>query len=108
MIDVKDPVFISYCESLIDKTYKILPLYEEKNVGLASNIESLVIEVFGLHRVIDKLRMSAEYVTLVSTLKALEIYIKEDVISHREIKREVFKCIGLIKKIREVAMQSGE
>ncbi len=99
MVDTNSKLFVVYKKSLVDRTYKILPLYEESNEGLFANIQSLVYELHGLLNVIESLNENANFLSLIATLESLSddslfFYLDKDI-----VKREVFKCIDLIKKM---------
>lgn len=106
-IEITSLIFSNYTLLLIDRIYKILPLFEEKNEGLFRYIQSLIYELDGLFHVIVSLKSNAEYLSLVATLEALS----DDLIvfsSEKDIvKREVFRCIDIVKRI-EKATESGE
>lgn len=84
--------------NLIDKVFKILPLYEEENEGLSIYISSLCTDIRGLDEdVPDDLD---GYVSLVSIISELKNEVKlED--NQPKIKREVFSAINLVKEINE-------
>lgn len=90
----------AYLDTLIDSVFKILPLYEEENIGLEVYVESLLFELKGLSKAI-KIEDSYEYISLLSTLES----IKQEVVSEESeksvIKREVFKSISTIKDFLE-------
>ncbi|WP_437261280.1 hypothetical protein [Bacillus thuringiensis] len=100
--------YIKYCDTLVDKVYKILPLYEEENVGLVSNVRSLVIESYGLQGVVQEVGCDSDYVTLLATLEGMSRLLSEDKLSHQDMKREVFKCINLVKKMKTSAREMGD
>lgn len=90
-----------YFDNLINKVYKILPLFEEKNKGIADNINSLYkFEITGLKIAAPLLESLNEYTELNLTLLSLSHLISTSDISHKEVRREVFKCIGLVEKLR--------
>lgn len=103
-ITEKSDMFQIYLKSLVDKIYKILPLYEEENEGLFAYLQSLVYELNGTLWAIDELQKNAEYISLIATLESLS----DDSVffdnNHSTIKREVFKCINIVKKM----MDSGD
>lgn len=83
-------------ERSVNSIYKILPLYEEKNVNLESYIESLLFELDGLSTCIDY--NLSEFVTLVAVISKLQ---NESQKSDNKlvVKREVFKAIDISKSI---------
>ena len=97
MIENNDRLVI-YLNTVVSSVFKILPLYEEKNIGLNSYISSLLFELYGLEKVIN-IKHSQEYISLLSTLESIktESFNSED--NKSTIKREVFKCISTIKNM---------
>ena len=82
--------------NIVDGIYKILPLYEENNVGLEKYISSLLIELYGFDNVFKTDEIG--YVSLLATLEGIKIEVcKKD--NKRTVKREVFKCMEIVKKL---------
>lgn len=105
MIDNKDRL-ITYLNSEINSVFKILPLYEEKNVGVVTYVESLLFELKGLDKVID-IKHSYEYVSLLSTLASVEVEVAKEDSKKATVKREIFKCINIIKNM-VAKLEEGE
>lgn len=85
---------------LVNNIYKILPLFEECNLGLNDYIDSLIKELEGVstYLSIDDLTV----ISLIGVLKSLsEINVDTE---HQYVKREVFKAIKLSKSIAEGMM----
>jgi hypothetical protein len=99
MITQTSVLFSTYKRALVDRVYKILPLYEESNDGLFANIQSLVYELHGLLNVIESLNHNANYLSLIATLESLSDDSLFFDLEKEVVKREVFKCIDLIKKM---------
>lgn len=97
MINNKDRLLV-YLDTLINSVFKILPLYEEENVGIETYVESLLFELYGLDKVI-KIENSYEYISLLSTLESIKKNITNLDSEKKVIKREVFKCISIIKNV---------
>lgn len=98
-----------YFDSLIDKIFKILPLFEENNAGLSQNIDSLVdYELNGLHIQLGELGNSNDFTVLLLTLKSISQHVNENTISHKDMRREIFKCITLVKKMKDKFLFFGE
>lgn len=95
MINNKDRLLV-YLDTLINSVFKILPLYEEKNVGIETYVESLLFELYGLDKVI-KIENSYEYISLLSTLESIKKEVANSDSEKKVVKREVFKCISIIK-----------
>lgn len=107
MIEITNPMFANYMNSMVDRCFKILPLYEERNDGLARYIDSMMYEFSGLQNLIISLKLDADFIMLISTFESLS----EDAINfdcdNETIKREVFKCIGIIKRMEEKATRES-
>jgi hypothetical protein len=106
-IDEKSKIFINYSSSLVDRLFKILPLYEEKNDGLFTYIQSLIYEFNGLVWVIESLNDNSDILVLMATLESISndaIMFDND---KEVIKREVFKCIDIAKRLKPTT-ESGE
>lgn len=88
-----------FLNSLTGKIFKILPLKEKSDDGIAVHfeeyVESLLIEIVGACETFSELGDSAEFLTVVNTMQ----YISQNDVSVKVCKREVFKMIGLINKI---------
>lgn len=93
-----DKRLIIYFDSLINSIFKILPLYEENNVGIKTYVESLLFELKGLENVID-MEDSSEYLSLLSTLDSIKNEVEREDSEKKVIKREVFKCISIVKNL---------
>lgn len=95
---IKKEILSAYMEKLVGRVYKILPMFEERDGGLYKYIDSLSNELLGLQKIIVDLGAENEFVILVSTLRFLSDYIGHDS-DKKKIRREVFKCIDVVKKI---------
>lgn len=87
--------FCRYFEFLIDKTYKILPLKEEKSDTLKSYLESYLRELIGNKELITILVDEPKFITVLNTMQFL---ISEDY-TDKVCKKEVFKCIRILDEI---------
>ena len=95
--------FCRYFEFLINKTYKILPLKEEKSDTLKSYLESYQRELIGNMDLIPLLVDEPKFVTVLNTMQFL---ISEEY-SDKVCKREVFKCIRILEEINEKYFKEG-
>lgn len=91
---INENTFEEYIAKLSGRIYKILPLKEEKCKTWSIYIESLIFELFGLKNIFNKLEENTIFISLIGTLEQLK---NEDDIA--TVKREVFKCIDLLKKL---------
>lgn len=100
-----DDALVKYLNFLVGKFFKILPLKEQKEETLVSYLESLQREMIGNKMLIPLLRNHPDFITLLNTL---EYFITNKNISHAIYRKEVFKCINIIKKLqREVIGKGG-
>ena len=89
--------FCKYFEFLINKTYKILPLKEEKSDTLKSYLESYLRELIGNKDLVSILVNEPRFITVLNTMQFL---ISEEY-SNKVCKREVFKSIRILEEINE-------
>lgn len=87
--------FCNYFNFLINKTYKILPLKEEKSSTLTSYLESYLRELIGNKELVSVLVHEPKFITILNTL---EFLISEEY-SIKTCKKEVFKCIRILEEI---------
>ena len=95
---MKSSKLAMYLNSVVNSVFKILPLYEEKNVGVETYVESLIFELDGLQDVIA-IDGSYEYISLLSTLASVKKEVSKEDSKKAIVKREVFKCINIIKNM---------
>lgn len=89
---------IAYLESVVNSVFKILPLYEEGNVGIKTYVDSLLFELYGLEKAVS-IEHSYEYISLISTLESVKAEVGKEESKKTVVKREVFKCINIIKNM---------
>lgn len=91
-----------YFNRLKSKVFKLLPLFEENNIGLTVYFDSLLnYEINGMRLYVEQIENMGEYVDLQLTLLSLLQHIKENNVTHRQVKREVLKCTNLIDKLQK-------
>ena len=95
--------FCRYFNFLINKTYKILPLKEEKSDTLKSYLESFLRELIGNKDLVSILVNEPKFVTVLNTIQFL---ISEEY-SDKVCKCEVFKCIRILEEINEKYFKEG-
>lgn len=92
---LSNEVYENYMKLLINKIYKILPLKEEHSPTVPTYIESLLMEMTGNSKLILALQNNGRYISVINTIEALKEC--EDT---QICKREVFKCIREIEKLK--------
>ncbi len=90
-------MFCNYLKFLIGKFFKILPMKEQKDNTLPIYLDSLLLELSGSRDLIEELKHDGNFIVLLSTLQYFTENPDECVDVYR---REVFKCISIIKKIK--------
>lgn len=111
MIEVKygtlpDEALLKYLDFLVGKFFKILPLKEQREETLCSYLESLQREMIGNKSLIPVLKNHPDFITLLNTL---EYFITNKDVKHSVYRKEVFKCINIIKKLqRDIFDKDGE
>jgi len=96
--------FCNYFEFLINKTYKILPLKEEKSKTLKYYLESLQRELIGNKELITVLVNEPRFITVLNTMQ----YLIAEEYSVKVCKSEVFKCIRILEEINAKYFKDGE
>jgi len=95
-----------YLGFIVNSVFKILPLYEENNVGIKVHVGSLIFELNGMSRRVN-VDIIAEYESIMNILSSIEKEVGSESSSHAVIKRETFKCIDIIKNIIK-KLEDGE
>lgn len=89
---------VVYLNAVVNSVFKILPLFEEQNIGVHKYLESLLFELYGLEKSVS-IEHSYEYISLLSTLESVKSEIEKSDSKKSVVKREVFKCINIIKNM---------
>jgi len=91
---------VTNLSSKINKIFKIVPLYEEKEIGLITvkdvvvNVESLIFEFNGFSKRMN-FENVAEFEAMMDILTAIKDEVSKEGIQPI-IKRESFKCIDIM------------
>lgn len=91
----------NYLRILVDRVWKILPLYEkvEQRKSLFNYIQSLLYEFDGMPDYMSEIRSSSDFNILYSTLEEISNDSLFDDDNCETVRREVFKSINLVKRI---------
>lgn len=92
--NISDKLYEKYKNRLINSIYKILPMKEEDTSTIETYIESLVYELTGIDKLFVGEDELQEILVIIAILENLK---KETNISI--VKREVFRAIGLVKRM---------
>lgn len=84
---------------LIGSIFKILPLKEDYDsgidIGLKDYLDSLYMQLVGGRMTYKELDSNQHYISIVNTIG----YLNSHDFTHKQCKREVFKCIKLLQEI---------
>lgn len=94
---IPNEAFKCYLKALINKVYKILPMYEEENKNLRSYLQSLEREMTGCYQIYQSACKDANFLSVIGIVRYLHT---EDYDQHI-CKQEVFKAIRIIENIVE-------
>lgn len=108
MIEIKyenipDQMLLNWFKYLTGRVFKILPISENAPETLKYYVDSLVLELSGSKNLMEKIRYDGEFMSLLATLT----YFADNDCEHDVYRREVFKCIHLIKKIQDKYFDKG-
>ena len=84
----------NYMRSLVDRFFKILPLWEDGEETLPEYLDSMLIELSGFRSMMFALHHDQDYVTLIAIVQYL---IDNPGTSARVVKREVFRAISCLR-----------
>ena len=94
----------NYFDSLISKTFKILPMKEESSHTLTSYINSYLVEMVG-NKSLNPC-MFEDNPQLISLLATISYLANEDY-DVKTCKMEVFKCIKILEEVRDRNFTEG-
>lgn len=92
----------NYFDRLVNQFFKLLPIREEEADTFATYSRSLQMEIIGCKKFIIFLNNDATILTLISIL---EYFASTPDVSVKEVKREVFKAIGLCQKLKKTYIE---
>jgi len=95
--NIPNEMLVNYFNFLVNRIFKILPISEQEPDTLREYLESLLLELSGSKELISELRNDGSFISLLATL---QYFINNDC-THKVYKREVFRCIDILKKIQD-------
>lgn len=95
----------SYFDSLVNHFFKILPIRESGEASLPLYVKSLQMELYGCGNLVPAVGKSEYYLTLLSILQYMIDHPETPVC---DIRREVFRSIGICNKLRDACADWGE
>lgn len=97
-VECTDEQIRAYSKRLIGHIFKILPMMEECSTTISEYVSSLGREVQGYAYAIST---DDDITSLATSLLARLSYLANDSYSLSTCKKEVFKCINIVKEIEE-------
>lgn len=101
--ELPEEMWEDYFEKLVGKVFKILPMKEKEFETLPEYLSSLLLELHGNKSLIQVIQHDGDFLSLISTLE----YFVENDDDVGIYKREVFKCISIVKKLQEKYINSN-
>lgn len=101
MIERNNPMVFSYLETLKNRLFKIIPLFEENNEGIYKYIDSLLFELSGMLYVVEGFKNNSMFLSIIATLESL---LDESLACEYDlslIRREIFKCLNIVEKLQQ-------
>jgi hypothetical protein len=98
-------IFRNYLTNLVNRFFKILPIRENGENSLDVYLRSLQVELLGCKELILFLQNDPEVLTLASIL---QYFIDNPDCTVATTKREVFKAISIVGKLKEKYAAGGE
>ena len=87
-----------YLGGLVNHFFKILPIWESGEKTLPTYMKSLRAELLGCISLVDVLREDASFLSLAAILQYL---IDHPELERAEVKREVFKAISILNRLKQ-------
>jgi len=94
---IPNKMFGNYLKYLINKVWKILPMYEENNSTLIPYLKKLQMELTGNLELIKELQYDGNLQTILNNIECIIAYD----INHTECKKMVLDSIALIKLLQK-------
>lgn len=94
LTDMSDELIENYTKRLIAQIWKSLPMREVGDATLEKHLESTLREIVGNKEMITDLKNDALFLSLIGTIGGMISNLKE-------YRADVFKCIDIIKKLKE-------
>lgn len=86
----------NYMRNLVDRFFKILPLWEEGEETLPAYLDSMLIELSGFRSMMFALHHDHDFVSLMAIVQYL---IDNPETETRTVKREIFRAISICNKL---------
>lgn len=95
---VSETMLAEYFTTMVNRFFKILPMWESGEQSLPTYIQSLQMELIGCHEFIPEIQYNPQVLSLLSVLEYMVNHPETDT---KVIKREVFRAINICNKIKD-------
>ena len=102
-IELNDAMFRKKLIAYVNQFYKILPIKESGEPSLTQYMQSLLREMIGCQALITALDNDAQYLSLLSILQ----YMIDHDCDVATVRTDVFKAIGILKKMQARFAKTG-
>ena len=96
---VDSEALAKYFNNLVNKVFKMLPIYENHEQSLDTYVDSLQCEIEGCRELVVVLQDDPLYISLLSSLAWLRNHFDDEQCEFERIRRMVFNSIDLCKKL---------
>jgi hypothetical protein len=96
-VKISSELLDNYFDLLINKLFKVIPMKENNSNTLNEYLRSLRIEILGYISLSELFNNDAKFLSIVNTIE----YLSNNEINEKICKREIFKCISIIEKIKK-------
>lgn len=104
-IPLSSDILSNYLQALINQFFKILPIWESKESTIDTYIRSLQSELMGCKELIIAINNDAQFLSLIAILQYL---IDNPECENHVVKREVFRSISIINKLKSKYSSAAE
>ncbi len=84
-----------FLASMIGNIFKILPLYDENNMGLQSHIDSVAIQLIGALDTFQDLKTNQKYISIINSIN----FLRKNDYTKKQCKREVLRCTNILESM---------
>ncbi len=84
-----------FLANMIGNIFKILPLYDENNIGLQSHIDSVAIQLIGAMDTFQDLRTNQKYISIINSMN----FLRKNDYTKKQCKREVLRCTNILESM---------
>ena len=96
---VNQDVILNYCGRLVNRFFKIIPMWEHHEASLPTYLDSLQIEMLGFRALVDDVEIGS---AMLSLLSILQYMLDHPDMEFQVVRREVFRAISTCNFIQDV------